>query len=128
MYPFPRLYKYLQYIGNQFIAVPIDLINPVWKLAGVDQAADAGIEVVATKVEEVAVAGAEKVEGLVGGLVGGVGGLVGGASDAAESAEASADTAVESVVDEAAKVVEAIPAVSVEVRELGMFALIERRS
>ena len=62
---------------------------------------------VATKVEEVAIAGAEKVEGLVGGIVG-------GAADATEAAEASASDAVEAVADEAAKVVEAVPAVSIE--------------
>ena len=39
--------------------------------ADVDKATDAGIEVVAEKVEEVAIAGAEKVEGVVGGLIGG---------------------------------------------------------
>ena len=55
----------------------------------------------ATKVEEVAVAGAEKVEGLVGGVLG-------GAAAAAESTEASANA----VVEDAAK---SVPAVSVEV-------------
>ena len=76
-------------------------------LAGVDKAADAGIEVVATKVEEVATEGAEKVEGLVGGLLGGV-------TAATDAAETTATDAAAAVVEEAAQVAEALPSVSVE--------------
>ena len=75
--------------------------------AGVDKAADAGIEVVATKVEEVAVEGAEKVEGLVGGLLGGV-------TAATDAAETTATDAAAAVVEGAAQVAEAVPSVSVE--------------